>query len=72
MNYFDKNGKYRGLKENKDRYFFDAVNNLLEVLTENNDHSAAAVVESMLLTRKPEKTKELFDRWYKRETQGYL
>jgi hypothetical protein len=50
----------------------DLTNQLIEELTDENDHSAVDVIKAMLITRDVKMFKVAAAKWIKREEQGYL
>jgi chorismate mutase len=64
---FDYNSNEEPVEEYK-----DLTNQLIEELTDENDHSAVDVIKAMLITRDVKMFKVAAAKWIKREEQGYL
>lgn len=65
--------EYSKLQESyTDMDYINTIDKLVDILEDNNQHSLSALVFSLMHDRNPDKTKKLFDDWYKIQKQGYL
>lgn len=65
-------GKNKWHERYSDNDYINALERLYDILEDSNDHTGASLMWSIFQDRNPEKTKKLFDIWYKREKQGFL
>ncbi len=66
----EKGDKIKVLTERNPR-IMSALENLLEEMTDINDHTGAELVEA-IVTADVRTAEKIFSRWVKRETQGFL